>query len=140
MRENALKEFEALDSKVDAMFSAINNAGATSFHSVMPITIHFDASFIKIVNKEAQLSDEGKEKIKDKCQIKIRTEDQNEFYNRSQNLVDAYKKVADFIKEKNPKITQPPFPGVFLQNSGQGRFTETRGELVIRPQHILFGI
>jgi hypothetical protein len=130
LRSKIVVDIQGLEDTIEAMAST---AGQGSLYDV-----HFDLSNISIIKGKAVLADETKEKIKNLCETKVRTDDQNELYNYALQLQADYKKFADFIKEKNPKITQAPYPSTFLQNDN-GRFTENKGELIINP-NVLFGI
>lgn len=136
MKSQIKIDVQALEDKIEAIFTALNNVYQYQSPSA---TIYFDVSNIPIVDGKATITEETKATIKDKCETKIRTEDQSTLYNLALQLQADYKKVMDFIREKNPKIIQSPYPRTIFHDNG-GRLTETReGELKINPS-LLYGI
>lgn len=133
LRSKIVFDIQDLEDKIQAIFTTESTAGHNSFH-----TVYFDLSNISIIKGKAVLADETKEKIKDLCETRVKTQDQNELYNYALQLQADYKKFADFIKEKNPKITEPPYTFAFFHPHGI-RFTENNGELIINP-NVLSGI
>lgn len=132
-RSKIVVDIQDLEDKIQAIFTTASTEGHNSFH-----TVYFDLSNISIIKGKAVLTDETKEKIKDLCETRVRTEDQNIFYNYALQLQADYKKFADFIKEKNPKITEHPYTFAFFHPNG-GRFTENNGDFIIN-NNVLSGI
>ena len=60
--------------------------------------------------------------------------------NLAQKISEDYKALYDFIKGKNPKILQNPYPRTIIHNNGGRLFETNDGELVINPRTLLAGI
>lgn len=136
MKAQIAIHIQTLGDKIEKIFTTITNIYQ---HSSSFSKLYFDISNISIVDGKATITEETEAKIKDLCEIKIRTEDHNILYNYALEFQAAHKKVVDFIKSKNPKIMQPPYPAGIVYYNG-GRFSETQdGNLKIND-NVLSGI
>lgn len=124
-------DVQTVEDKIAKIFDTIHTLG--QFQSPF-VTLHFDIANITVLDNKAAITEETKEKIKDLCETKIRTDAQNEFYNLCIDAQNEFAKVVAYLTVHNPAYVAPHAGGLINQE-GNGIFTVIDNMLCINWRH-----